>query len=177
MWVVVNMENALFYQAQTDAYLRNNTVAICGNDYTATNRYPTRSLFVRPTSGNPDPRPVFIAINCVSNSPSHSYRQLMVKDFYNGGGAIDFSSQITSWRRLIDSVEAAPPTITHARYTNGNFEFTIPGQRGRTNRVEGTTDLLNWATLTNVFGTNSPIVIRDPDAVQNEHRAYRIVRP
>jgi hypothetical protein len=171
------MENASFYQAQTDAYLRNNNVTICGNDYTPTNRFGVRNLFAPPAPGNPDPRPVFVAINCVINSPSHAYRQLIVKDFYNGGGAIDFSNQIANWRRLIDAVQAPPPKLTEARYSENGFEFTIAGQRGRTNRVESTLNFVDWVTVTNVFGTNAPVVIRDPNTAPNDQRFYRVVRP
>lgn len=176
-YIAVNMENAAVYQAQTDAFLNNNRVQICGNDYTATSRYAVRGLFVRPTSSNPDPRPVFLAINCVSNSPSHAYRELILKEFYNGGGQQDFSASIANWRRVIDSVQAPPPALAHARFSGGGFEFTVPGQRGRTNRVEGTTNFSDWTTVTEVWGTNAPVVVRDPNAAQHPHRFYRVVRP
>jgi len=180
-WVLVNMESSSAWQAQTDTYARNNAVRICVDDYTSTNntvvnRYAARSLFVSPTGANPDPRPVFIAINCMTNSPSHAYRQLLVKDFYAGGGAQDFTAQVNQWRNTIDSVQAPPPKLTKPAYSANNFEFTFPGQRGRTNRVQSSSDLVNWTTITNFFGTNAPIVVRDTNAVVNDRRFYRVVR-
>ena len=176
-YVVANMEPASFYQAQTDTYLRSYGVNVCGNDYTATNSKGVRNLFALASSTNADPRPVFVAINCVSNSPSHPHWQVLVKEFYNGGGAIDFSARIANWRNIIDSVQAPPPRISGARFSNDAFEFTIPGQRGRTNRVEFTSTFSGWATLTNVFGTNAPVIIRDGSGPGDEHRFYRVVRP
>ena len=176
-YIAVNMEPASVWQAQTDSFLRSYGIKICGNDYTATNSKGIRNLFATPTALNPDPRPVFLAINCVSNSPSHAHWQVLVNEFYDGGGAIDFSPRIAIWRNIIDSVQAPPPLITGARFPGSDFEFTIPGQRGRTNRVEFTSDFSAWTTLTNVFGTNAPVLIRDTNAPADPHRFYRVVRP
>lgn len=178
-WVPINMENADFYQAQTDSFLSTNRVTICGNDYTAAagSRYAVRNLFAPPTGSNPDPRPVFVAINCVSNSVSHSYREVLVNEFYAGGGQQDFSARITAWRNIIDSVQAPRPLISDVRLTPTAFEFTIPGQRGRNNRVERTSNFVDWITVTNVTGTNAPVVVRDPDALVAPHHFYRIFRP
>jgi hypothetical protein len=65
--------------------------------------------------------------------------------------------------------------MTNVRLTNGVFQFTFPGQRGRTNRVEGTTNFVDWTILTNVFGTNAPIVFGDT-LLPTEPRFYRIRR-
>lgn len=116
-------------------------------------------------------------INCVSNSPSHAYRELLVNEIYAGGGAQDFGPSIANWRRAIDSVQAPPPTITGARLDGGGLEFTIRGQRGHTNRVESSTNFVAWTTLTNVFGANGPVVIREPGAAENPDRFYRVVQP
>ena len=102
-------------------------------------------------------------------------------EFYNGGGAQDFSARIAEWRNTIDSVQAPPPPLTNARLTDGRFEFTFPGQRGRTNVVESATmagpaSFLDWTVLTNVFGTNAAITFRDANASLNERRFYRVRR-
>jgi hypothetical protein len=176
------MEVDPVWQGQTDTYLRSLNEKVCGNDYmvtaTATNSKSIRNLFVPPNSTpGGDPRPVFLAINCVSNSPSHKQWQLMLKEFYDGGGALDFTARIAAWRALIDSVQAPPPRLTNAPLAGGSFEFTFPGQRGRTNRVECSTNLLNWVAITNYFGTNAPIRFRDTNLPANEERFYRVVRP
>jgi hypothetical protein len=176
-YVAANMEPAAFYQSETDSFLHSYGISICGNDYTATNSKSIRNLFVTASATNTDPRPVFVAINCVSNSPSHAHWQVLLREFYNGGSGFDFSSRIAIWRNIIDSVQAPPPLITGARFPGSDFEFTIPGQRGRTNRIEFTSGFSGWTTLTNVFGTNAPVRIRDTNAPADPHRFYRVVRP
>jgi len=175
-YVAVNMESLLSWQPDTDTLLRNNSIAICGNDYTSSNRYALRSLFVTPTGANPDPRPGFLAINCLSNSPTHARRQVLINEFSNGGGAFDFSADINRWKNALDAVQAPPPRMTNVRLTNGVFQFTFPGQRGRTNRVEGTTNFVDWTMVTNVFGTNAPILFREIDVLPTDRRFYRIRR-
>ena len=170
------MEPASVWQGQTDTFLRSYNVNACGNDYTLTTHQTIRNLFAPPSPTNSDPRPVFVAINCLSNSPSHAHWQVLLMEFYNGGGAQDFSARIAAWRNTIDSVQAPPPLLANARLTDGGFEFTFPGQRGRTNRVECTTNLLDWATVTNTFGTNAPITFRDTNAAVNPQRVYRVRR-
>lgn len=176
--VVANLERDSSWQAQTDTFLRARGVSICGNDYTTTNVNVVRDLFAPPNPpSNPNPRPVFVVINCVSNSPSHSQWQLLVKHIEAGGGAKNYSANISAWRTIIDSVQAPAPAITDTRLNGGIFEFTIPGQRGRTNRVELSTNLVDWVTLTNVFGTNGQVSIGEPDATENSERFFRVVRP
>jgi hypothetical protein len=82
-----------------------------------------------------------------------------------------------AWRNILDSVQAPPPRLKSAGFSGGGFQFTVPGQRGRTNRVEYTTNLVNWTTVTNLFGTNAPVMVRDTNALQDERRFYRVVRP
>jgi len=158
------MERDASWQAQTDVFLRATNVIVSGNDYTATTRYGIRNLFAPPNATNSDPRPLFLAINCVSNSPSHAQYQVLISDFSNGGGAFDFNSLLVStYRPVLDSVQAPPPVLGPAQIVSGDaMEFTFTGQRGRTNRVESTSDFIDWLTVTNVFGTNASIRIRTP---------------
>ena len=175
------MEPASVWQGQTDTFLRSYNVKVCGNDYTATNHQIIRNLFAPPSPTNSDPRPVFVAINCLSNSPSHAQWQVLLMEFYNGGGAQDFSARIAEWRKVIDSVQAPVPSLTNPRLTGGSIEFTFPGQRGRTNLVESATvagsgNFLDWTVVTNFFGTNGPITFRTPNVLLNERRFYRVRR-
>ncbi len=162
------------YISQTDAYLPPRGVRICGNDLSKVLRN-----YIAPPGGTngADPRPVYMIINGVSNSTSHAQWQLLDLHVEPGGGPEDYSVRIARWRNLIDSVQAPPPVLKNARFNDSAFEFTVPGQRGRTNRVESTTNFVNWTTVTNLFGTNAPIVIRDPNALQRDQRLYRVVRP
>jgi hypothetical protein len=174
---VVNLERSDSWQAQTDAFLGSHDVTVCGNDYTTTNVNLVRNLFAPPTASNPSPRPVFVVINCVSNSPTHAYREILVNEVYAGGGSQDFGPNIANWRQIIDSVEAPPPTLSLPRLDDDHIEFTLPGQRGRTNRVERSADLTHWTTLTNIFGVNGPVHVRDTRSTGNSASFYRVVRP
>lgn len=90
---------------------------------------------------------------------------------------MDFSAQITLWRAVLDAVQAPPPTLTDVRSTTGGvFRFTVPAQRGRTNRVESTTNFANWITVTNISGTNASVVIRETNIFPNPKRFYRLLR-
>jgi hypothetical protein len=178
VYVVANMEPASVWQAQTDSFLRATNATRCGNDYVGNVKFGVRNLFAPPNSTNSDPRPLFLAINGLSNSPSHRQWEVLISDFSNGGGAFDFTTDVNRWRRILDSVQAPPPTLTNAPVSGGagEFVFTFPGQRGRTNMVERSADLATWATVTNVFGTNAPITVRDTNVLNNDRRFYRVRR-
>ncbi len=171
------MESGSTWQGQTDTYMASFGVSICGNEYTATANHIVRSLFATPTGANPDPRPLFIVINCISNTLTRQYHEVLLNAVENGGGTTDFSAQIASWRNIIDAVQAPPPKITDFRATlAGVFRFVVPAQRGRTNRVECTTDFTNWVTITNIIGTNALIPVRETNIFPNPRRFYRVVR-
>ena len=171
------MERGSTWQAQTDSYMTSFGVNICGNEYTAAATHIVRSLFATPTGANPDPRPLFIVINCISNTLTRQYREVLLNAVENGGGTTDFSAQIASWRNIIDAVQAPTPRITDVRpATNDTFRFTVPAQRGRTNRVECTTNFVNWITITNITGTNAPVIVRDTNVLANPRRFYRLLR-
>ena len=104
VYVAVNMEPALTWQTDTDTFLRNNGLGICGNDYTPSSHQMIRNLFAPPNGTNSDPRPVFLAINGLSNSPSHRQWQVLIDDYSNGGSSFDFSPFVPGWRATIDSV-------------------------------------------------------------------------
>ena len=161
------------YVGQTDTYLTNRGVRICGSDFSRT----LRNTFAPPGGTNgTDPRPVYMIINGVSNSTSHAQWQLLELHIQPGGGAQDYSARIAAWRNIIDSVQASPPRLSNTGLTNGTFQFTFPGQRGRTNRVECTTNCVDWTTVTNTFGTNAPITFRATNAAVNPQRVYRVRR-
>lgn len=169
------MESGSSWQAQTDAFLRATNIARCGNDYVGSVQHGIRNLFAPPNPTNSDPRPLFLAINGLSNSPSHRQWQVLISDFSNGGGSFDFTPAINRWRSILDSVQAPAPMLTNGASPD-SFSFTFPGQRGRTNVVEGSSDLINWSAVTNYSGTNAPVMFRDPDFLSNERKFYRVRR-
>jgi hypothetical protein len=72
---------------------------------------------------------------------------------------------------IAPSVEFRSPTIL----PSGQFQWMAAGDIGRTCRVEASTNLLNWVTLTNAVLTNSLTPLADPGAAQFDHRFYRLV--
>lgn len=173
------MEPLSSWQGQTDSFLIQNGIRACGNDYVGSVKFGIRNLFAPPNPTNSEPRPVFVAINGLSNSPSHRQWEVLVNDFSNGGGAADFSAAINRWRSVIDSVQAPAPVLTNGPtdLASGSFSFSFPGQRGRTNIVEYSTDLVAWTGVSNYFGTNAPVVFRETNLFQSERRLYRVRRP
>lgn len=168
------MEDLAQYQTQTENFIAQHRFDPVCNDYVRTNNTTTRDGFVRLLFQPSSERPVILVINGVSNSPTHAQWQLLVNS--GGYGTNDFSRQITEWRAAIDSVRAPPPRIAPPVVATGNFHFTVQGQRGQTNRIDISADLQSWSTITNLFGTNAAIHIRDP-IVPAERRFYRVVRP
>jgi len=68
------------------------------------------------------------------------------------------------------------PQLANARLSGDAFQFTFPGQRGHTNRVECTTNFVDWTVVTNAFGTNAPITFRDTNILLNGWQFYRVRR-
>ena len=60
--------------------------------------------------------------------------------------------------------------------TNG-LAFILDVSIGLNGRIEVSTNLLNWTTLTNFVGSNSIIMFRDPGATNSTRRFYRAVIP
>jgi hypothetical protein len=145
------------------------------NDYNANSvAGPVQTNAVHNLFWEPFLTPVFVAINCVSNSTSHAYDSLILSQ---GGGAPNWDVAISQWQTAIDGVQAPLPDLTDFRLTPpGVFRFTFPGQRGRTNQVQFSSDFANWTVVSNFFGTNAPIVIRDTNVVDVPRRFYRVLR-
>ena len=77
---------------------------------------------------------------------------------------------------VLADVQAPPAQLVSTRLSNGMFQFTFPGQAGRTNRVEASTNFVNWTVLTNVFGTNRPVTFRDTNALSKPRQFFRVRR-
>ena len=96
---------------------------------------------------------------------------------YDRGGTVrlaDFSGQIV----VLDffAFQAPPPQLTNLRRSGQGIEFSFAAQRGRTNRVEASTNFIHWSVLTNVVGTNALVSYRDTNVLGAARRFYRVRR-
>lgn len=169
--VAVNQEPRSIYQTDTDTFITQQGFGITVNDYGAglgTNRV----RFMLQASG----QPTFAVINGVTNSPSHQPWQLLVNHL--GFGDTQFSAELASFRAIIDAVQAPVPApeLSAAHLVGSDFEFTLQTQRGRSYRVQGSTNLTDWTTLRTIPGTNIPVLFRDTNAPPSR-RFYRTVTP
>ena len=169
--IAVNQEPLASYQAQTDSFITQQGFNPVVNDYgpgLGTNR--VRFLFQN--SG----QPIFVVINCLTNSPSHQPWQLLVNHL--GYGDTDFNTELAGFRALIDTVQppVPRPPLTGARRVGADFEFGFQPQAGRTCRVLGSSNLTDWTTLRNYAATTNAILFRDTNAPP-PRRFYRAVTP
>jgi alpha-tubulin suppressor-like RCC1 family protein len=61
--------------------------------------------------------------------------------------------------------------------TSTGLNFNLQVSLGLNGRIETSTNLVNWVTLTNFVGTNSTLNFRDPAATNFNNRFYRAVTP
>jgi hypothetical protein len=62
-------------------------------------------------------------------------------------------------------------------YSNGLFRMTISFTPNFNYQIQGSTDLSNWTTFTNVISPVSPLLITDPNAGTHTNRFYRGITP
>jgi len=175
--VGVNIVPHSFYQQQAEVFIDEFGFHVCMNDYNARpadGRLQTNA--VHDLFQQPFLKPVIVIVNGVADSPTHSQWTMLLNEGGGAGSPAEWNQAILRWIRTVDSVEAPLPRLTHVSRSNDVFQFTFPGQRGRTNRVECTTDFLNWTTLTNFTGTNAPVTFRDTSALATGPRFYRLRR-
>jgi thiol-disulfide isomerase/thioredoxin len=168
--VAVNQEPRSVYQSQTDSFITQQGFGITMNDYDNTSTNKVRFMFQ--SSG----QPIFVAINAVTNSPTHQPWQLLVNHL--GYGATDFNQELANFRAIIDTVQppASPPRLSAPHRVGSDFEFALQAQLGRTYRVQGSTNLIDWTTLRTLSGSTNSIVFRDTNAPPTR-RFYRAVTP
>jgi len=168
-----------YLQPYVDNFINEFDINVCANDYNSKLSFgPLKTNAVHDLFQMPFLKPVFLVINCVSNSPSHPPGQLMLNV---GGGQSDagWSALILYIRSVIDNVAAPPPRLTDARVSGGRFQFTFPGQIGKTNHVESTTNLLSpgsWTLVRSYTGSNGPITFRDNGPFTLRQRFFRVRR-
>jgi hypothetical protein len=168
--IAVNQEPRSFYQTPTDSFIDQQGFRIVVNDYDNTSVNPVKALF------NPVGQPVFVVINCLTDSPNHLPWQVLVN--YLGYGQTDFNQTLANFRAVIDTVQspALPPLFSVPRLNEASLEFTVSTQTGRSYRVQASTNLTDWTTLSTFTGSTSPIVFRDTNAPLTQ-RFYRAVTP
>jgi uncharacterized repeat protein (TIGR01451 family) len=69
------------------------------------------------------------------------------------------------------------PKLTLVRLENQNFQLLLSGPPKTAYRLQVSTDLVNWLTLTNVTASQSPLTLDGPGATKLSERFYRIVPP
>jgi hypothetical protein len=177
--ISANIVSQYYLQPQCDEFINDLGITLPANDYnTDSSQGPLQTNAVHDSFTLPFTKPLFVIINCVSNSPSHRHNVVML----NQSGAPGFGTQadweaaMTQWRALMDSVQAAPPELTGLLVSNGGIRFNFPGQRGRTNQVMVSSNLTDWTVLANFYGTNGPIIFRDTNIHNTARRFYRLRR-
>jgi hypothetical protein len=80
--------------------------------------------------------------------------------------------------KISGTVNANTLAITDWVYaaTNG-FSLTLQSSSSQNGRIQVSTNLTSWETLTNFTGTNSPLIFNDPASKDSTHRFYRAVSP
>ena len=167
-----------FLQSQCDDFISDHSITLPANDYNSdADIGPVQTNTVHDSFTTPNTKPLFVIINCVADSPSHG-QNVLLTNFVGQpgfGSQADWNAATAQWRAAIDSVQAPPPELaTVQRLTNGGIRFSFPGQRGRTNQVLVSSDLLEWRVLASYFGTNGLIVFEDRNA--QARRFYRVRR-
>jgi hypothetical protein len=72
--------------------------------------------------------------------------------------------------------EAPLPSISNMRReSDGTFRMTIQGEVGRSYRVDGSTDLINWTSVTTWMSETPTMIFTDPQATTFQRRFYRVV--
>jgi len=112
----------------------------------------------------------------VTNSPSHQPSQLLVNHL--GYGDTDFNQKLANFRAIIDTVQppVSRPQLNAARRVGADFEFALQTQPGRSYRVQGSTNLIDWTTLRTIAGSTNASVFRDTNAPP-ARRFYRAATP
>jgi hypothetical protein len=173
--VSINIVSHASIQQAVDDFVDDLGLRICLNDFNndpAQGRLQTNA--VHDSFQIPFIKPVFVIINCVSNSPTHPLNVLLLNRW--GEPIEGWGTAIDQWRALIDSVQAPPPQLTRAQWSSGVFRFVFPGQRGDTNQILCSSNLVDWSVLATHTGASGPTIFRDTNALHHARRFYQVRR-
>ncbi len=167
----VNQESSPGYTIPTDNFFSSHGITNVVNDYTATVINPIKGLFT-PGGG----QPLFVCINCVSNSPTTPFWNVMVDSL--NYGQTEFSSTLAGFRTIIDTVRprVTQPRISSPARTNTVFSFSVTTQPGLIYRVQYSTNMTAWLPLTTINGSNTVQTVRHTNAPA-ARAFYRLVTP
>ncbi len=169
--LAVNMEASDSYQASTDNFVNQHGFRYIFNDYMKVNGTTISNGAVRLQFQPSNQRPVFAAINGVSNSPTHQQWELLAN--HGGYGAVDFSAEIAAWRAIIDSVQAPPPLLEQpVMISDDKISFTLSGRPGLGYRIQASPDLVNWSVVATVTNDASGLS-RFTNQLQSPRQFYR----
>ena len=70
-----------------------------------------------------------------------------------------------------------PGPMLSGQLQAGEFRLTPRNRGSLQNRIEVSSDLLNWSTLTNYTSTDLTVQILDPNAAASNYKFYRAVVP
>lgn len=72
-------------------------------------------------------------------------------------------------------IQIVRPAVEEMRWAGGQaFEFTVIGAPGSLQHVEWTDDLSKWQPLVSAVNSTGRMNVRDPDAMQQTRRFYRV---
>ena len=169
--VDVNQQPGASWVPSTDSFFKSYAISNVVDDFDSNQVNYVKNLFN--TGGG---QPLFVCVNLVSNSPTTAYNRVLIDSL--NYGQTDFTSTLATFRATIDAVQAPvkPPRLMNHQRSKTDFSFDVVTQPGRTYRVQYTTNLVNWLTLTNITGTNTLQNIRhlNPPASRS---FYRLVTP
>lgn len=178
--ISANIASAYYLQQQCDDFINDYGIRMAANDYNADPNFgPLQTNACHDSFTIPNTKPLFLIINCLSNSPSQPQNVLMMTQTGAPGSGrdADWDAAFVQWRALIDSVQAPPPELSGLRWLPiGAIRFSFLGQRGHTNQVLVSSNLVNWTVVASFYGTNGPIVFRDTNAVSQPRGFYRVRR-
>jgi thiol-disulfide isomerase/thioredoxin len=113
--------------------------------------------------------PRFVVINGVTNSTTHQPWQIIANfTDYDTTPVPTLRAHINSVRGLL-----RPEWVNPRNLTNTYFRAAFRAQKGKTNVVQVSTNLVNWSALTNIVGSNT-VRIFDHEMPQHSQRYYRV---
>ena len=131
-----------------------------------------------PTGVNLTTGGIFTWTPAANQSPSTNEITVRVTDNGRTGSPLvnDFKNASQLFKVVVNPANTPPKLNQQAVAVNGDYQFTLVGEAGRTYRVEYTTDFLTWTLLYTVINPDGAIQIVDPGATANQLRFYRIIR-
>jgi probable HAF family extracellular repeat protein len=81
------------------------------------------------------------------------------------------------WHAFLLTPQPQIQLLAPLRLPNGQFRFSFTGEAGRSYTIQASTDLLDWASMTNFAGATGTNQFTDGAAAGLNRRFYRVVTP